>query len=499
MVLRTDVAGMPLEWIDYKEAARLYHQEQVAYTCGSLLYELYGGVNARTGRRTVLEVNSIVATVGHTGNPGNTRHDYVPPLNNQTLFRRDAYLCMYCGARFPSRELSRDHIRPFSQGGVDIWTNVVTACRRCNNQKASRTPEQAKMQLIAVPFTPTYAEYIFLKGRRVLADQMEYLLAHFPRSSPLHDRIQRWLLMLTWRRTERSGARLPHRRLLLRLPRLPLAAARHAATATATRRMRCSASRASSRSDRAGAAELHRGRLRPEPRGELLPQPHLSGLQGQPRARAGRPGAAVRALPRVVPAPRSRRVRDPEYEADDIIGTLAARSRAMPACARLVTRDKDLAQLMRDGDVFWDFSARALSATTISSAHFGVLPERFADYLALTGDEVDNIPGVPGIGKKTAAEFSRIFGSLDEMYADLGRVAPLKLRGAAAVAARLLAHKESAYLARRLTGIVCDIPLKATLDDLKPRPPDRGRLESFFDAHGFGNILRQQARRIAGD
>ena len=130
LVLRTDVAGMPLEWIDYKEAARLYHQEQVAYTCGSLLYELYGGVNARSGRRTVLEVNSIVATVGHTGNPGNTRHDYIPPLNNQTLFRRDAYLCMYCSLRFPSRELSRDHIRPFSQGGTDSWTNVVAACRR---------------------------------------------------------------------------------------------------------------------------------------------------------------------------------------------------------------------------------------------------------------------------------------------------------------------------------------------------------------------------------
>jgi 5-methylcytosine-specific restriction endonuclease McrA len=192
LVLRTDVAGMPLEWIDYKEAARLYTQDQVAYTCGSSLFQLYGGVNARTGRRTVLDVNSIIATVGHAGNPGNTRIDYVPPLNNQTLFRRDGYLCMYCALRFPARELSRDHIRPFSQGGKDIWMNVVTACRRCNNQKASRTPEQARMQLIAVPFTPTYAEYIFLKGRRVLADQMEYLLAHFPRSSPLHDRIQRW-------------------------------------------------------------------------------------------------------------------------------------------------------------------------------------------------------------------------------------------------------------------------------------------------------------------
>src|ERR1039458_1505747 len=184
MVLRTDVAGMPLEWIDYREAARLYHQDQIAYTCGSLLYRLYGGVNARSGRRTVLEVSSIVATVGHTGNPGNTRHDYVPPLNNETLFRRDAYLCMYCAQRFPSRELSRDHVRPFSQRGIAAW-------RRCNNEKAWRTPEQAKMQLIAVPFTPTYAEYIFLKGRRVLADQMEYLLAHFPRHSPLHDQIGR--------------------------------------------------------------------------------------------------------------------------------------------------------------------------------------------------------------------------------------------------------------------------------------------------------------------
>jgi hypothetical protein len=194
-VLRTDVAGMPLEWIDYREAARLYHMDQVAYSCGSLLYRLFGGTNARSGRRTLVEVSSIIATIGHSHNPGNMRADYTPPLNNQTLFRRDGHLCMYCGMRFPSSQLSRDHIRPFSQGGLDAWTNVVAACRRCNNAKASRTPEQAKMQLIAVPFTPTYAEYIFLKGRRVLADQMEYLLAHFPRSSPLHDRIQRALLV----------------------------------------------------------------------------------------------------------------------------------------------------------------------------------------------------------------------------------------------------------------------------------------------------------------
>ena len=191
-VLRTDVSGMPLEWIDYREAARLYHQQQVAYTCGTPIIRLYGGTNALTGQRTVLEVNSIIATRGQSGNPGHLRQDYVPPLNNQTLFRRDAYLCLYCGQRFPTRELSRDHVRPFSQGGRDVWTNVVTACRRCNNFKAWRTPEQARMQLIAVPFTPTYAEYIFLKGRRVLFDQMEYLLAHFPRSSPLHGRIRQF-------------------------------------------------------------------------------------------------------------------------------------------------------------------------------------------------------------------------------------------------------------------------------------------------------------------
>jgi len=192
-VLRTDASGMPVEWVDYREAVRLYCLGQVSYAFGSTVYALHGGINARTGRQTVIEVNSMIATVGHSSNPGRARGDYVPPLNNETLFKRDAFLCMYCGGRFPPSQLSRDHVRPFYQGGRDVWNNVVAACRRCNNAKASRTPEQAGLQLLAVPFTPTYAEYIFLKGRRVLADQMEYLLAHFPRSSPLHDRIHRWM------------------------------------------------------------------------------------------------------------------------------------------------------------------------------------------------------------------------------------------------------------------------------------------------------------------
>jgi len=188
-VLRTDVAGMPLEWIDYREAVRLYHAQQVAYDCGTRLYTVFGGHSAIDGRRSKVDVNSIIATHGTSKGLAFARDKYVPPLNNRTLFKRDANLCLYCAMRYPTRDLTRDHITPISKGGTDAWNNVATACRRCNNYKGGRTPEQAAMQLIAVPFTPTYAEYIYLKGRRVLTDQMQYLLAHIPRSSPLHARL----------------------------------------------------------------------------------------------------------------------------------------------------------------------------------------------------------------------------------------------------------------------------------------------------------------------
>lgn len=189
-VLRTDASGMPLEWVNYQDAVRLYHLEQVAYGCGSLLYRVHGGICARTDRQSYIDVNSIIATFGSNKVLTKARNRYVPPLNNPALFKRDAYLCMYCGERFSERELSRDHVTPISQHGRDIWTNVVTACRRCNNHKAGRRPEEAGMELLAVPFKPTHAEYIYLQGKRVLADQMEFLRAHFPRSSPIHDRLR---------------------------------------------------------------------------------------------------------------------------------------------------------------------------------------------------------------------------------------------------------------------------------------------------------------------
>ena len=123
-VLRTDVAGMPLEWIDYREAVRLYHNEQVAYACGQTLYTVFGGYNACTGNRSHIEVNSIIATEGTGQGLAFVRDQYVPPLNNRTLFKRDANLCLYCGMRYMTRDLTRDHIRPISRGGRDDWSNV---------------------------------------------------------------------------------------------------------------------------------------------------------------------------------------------------------------------------------------------------------------------------------------------------------------------------------------------------------------------------------------
>lgn len=188
-VLRTDISGMPLEWIGYQEAVRLYHLRLVAYTCGTLLYRVYGGINAASGRRSMIAVNSIIATQGGAYAYLRSRSDYVPPLTNSALFRRDFNMCLYCGGIFPVRDLSRDHVTPIVQGGRDQWNNVVTACKRCNHHKGGRTPEQAGLQLLAIPFVPNHAEYVYLQGRRILADQMDFLRAHFPRSSPLHKRL----------------------------------------------------------------------------------------------------------------------------------------------------------------------------------------------------------------------------------------------------------------------------------------------------------------------
>ena len=121
-----------------------------------------------------------------------------------------------------------------------------------------------------------------------------------------------------------------------------------------------------------------------------------------------------------------------------------------------------------------------------------------AGFLALTGDAVDNIPGVPGVGRKTASMLFRHFASLAHLYDDLDRVLKLKqLRDPGFVCGQLRDHREAAFLARQLTEIACDVPIDADLERIVRRPPDLDALNDFYDSVGFGRLLRNQAERIA--
>lgn len=186
-----------------------------------------------------------------------------------------------------------------------------------------------------------------------------------------------------------------------------------------------------------------------------------------------------------------------EYEADDIIGTLATRMRAAGKQIVVVTRDKDLAQLVRPGDEYWDYIGEERFAYERIPDRFGVLPERMPCFLALMGDAVDNIPGVPGIGRKTASLLFRHFESLVHLYEELERIYQLKIRNPGFVAAQLREHHERAFLARQLTEIACDMPLDVELSMLERRAPNLSALNALYDAAGFGRLLRNQAERIA--
>jgi 5'-3' exonuclease len=185
------------------------------------------------------------------------------------------------------------------------------------------------------------------------------------------------------------------------------------------------------------------------------------------------------------------------YEADDIIGTLAALAQREGQAVTIVSRDKDLTQLVSRDDTYWDAVADVRYGYDDIEERFGVIPERMADFLALMGDAVDNVPGVPGVGRKTAATLLKHFDTLDGVFENLDAVAKLKFRGASFVAQSLREHREEAFLSRRLTGIACDMPLAVVRDDLLRRAPDLAATEAFYDEHGFGRMLREQARRVA--
>ncbi|SEQ18409.1 5-methylcytosine-specific restriction endonuclease McrA [Solimonas aquatica] len=173
-ILKVDAGGIPVSWIHWHVAVTLYARERVRWEAGAERFLIRGGTNARTGSVSQIEIGSIIAVADRS-----CRHSRgVPLLTNRTLFQRDRNLCLYCGKQFPQHLLTRDHIMPVSRGGISVWENCVTACRHCNQRKDDRTPEEAGMRLLAVPYTPNLAEYLILSNRRILADQMEFLMAH---------------------------------------------------------------------------------------------------------------------------------------------------------------------------------------------------------------------------------------------------------------------------------------------------------------------------------
>ncbi|MDQ6646509.1 MAG: HNH endonuclease, partial [Pseudomonadota bacterium] len=97
------------------------------------------------------------------------------------LFARDRHICLYCGEHFNRAALTRDHVLPISKRGKDEWENVVSACLACNLRKSNRTPQQANMPLLAVPYRPSWVEHLILSNRNILVDQMEFLVSRLPR------------------------------------------------------------------------------------------------------------------------------------------------------------------------------------------------------------------------------------------------------------------------------------------------------------------------------
>lgn len=182
-ILKLDVGGRPIEWINCDDGARLYCRDQVAWVAGEEEFVLRGGVSSITGQRSILRLNSIVATHGLDRRADDWSG--TPLLTNAALFRRDDNLCLYCGARLPPRLLTRDHVVPVSKGGRDEWGNVVSACKPCNQRKDNALLEDISMALLATPYAPNRAEGLILENRTILADQMAFLSTRLGASSRL--------------------------------------------------------------------------------------------------------------------------------------------------------------------------------------------------------------------------------------------------------------------------------------------------------------------------
>ncbi|HBE91773.1 MAG TPA: flap endonuclease [Gammaproteobacteria bacterium] len=174
------------------------------------------------------------------------------------------------------------------------------------------------------------------------------------------------------------------------------------------------------------------------------------------------------------------------YEADDIIATLAVMMRECGHPVTVVTADKDLTQLIHhDHDEWWDYARNIRLGREGVQDRFGVMPSVIADMLALAGDAVDNIPGIPGVGPKTAAGLLNRYGSLDGIYGNLANVASCGMRGAKRIQSLLEKHEEDARLALLLTRVCEDVPVEAMPHDLGWDGVDEELLESIIEQIGF--------------
>lgn len=187
---------------------------------------------------------------------------------------------------------------------------------------------------------------------------------------------------------------------------------------------------------------------------------------------------------------------DREYEADDLIGSVANLLRGDGFRNVIVSADKDFGQLIHADDEQWDPQRNQRWDAAGVKARLGVHPHQVADFLALTGDAVDNIPGVPGIGPKTAAVLLHHFGTLDALLQRPEEVAFLRMRGAAAAATRLREHADQARLSRALSVIALDAPVPATADEYRRRALDVGGVEALFDRLGLGPLSRARVRAL---
>jgi 5'-3' exonuclease len=189
---------------------------------------------------------------------------------------------------------------------------------------------------------------------------------------------------------------------------------------------------------------------------------------------------------------------DLQYEADDLIGSAVTVARKQGFRAVIVSADKDFGQLIDGDDEQWDFSKDQRWDAFGVKQRLGVRPDQVADFLALTGDSVDNIPGVPGIGAKTAATLLAHFDTLDALLARIEEVPYLRFRGAGQAYARIKANREQALLWRTLTGIALDAPVPADTAQLAwPAPPDAAALDQLMEQLRFGPLTRNRVRALA--